>query len=228
MSAAPRYSTTRASRTIPTSCRPFRATSRSRCSARARIPSPNNGRPPWGRATRRRSSSFNTLTGGPQLFLASADRCRRQEGELLHAQGEPLLSRRIRRISITSPMPRDFARAAPTIRCRRRPAARISRTSASLPAPATFSSDTVDSFEFGAKNNFDNRVKLASSIYYIRWNNIQQTVVPPDLPDFVHRQSWTGRGQGRRHPGRRRVHRRLLGRTGRRLHRRDATPRIRA
>jgi outer membrane receptor protein involved in Fe transport len=46
-------------------------------------------------------------------------------------------------------------------------------------APATFSSDTVDSFEFGAKNNFDNRVKLASSIYYIRWNNIQQTVVPP-------------------------------------------------
>ena len=31
----------------------------------------------------------------------------------------------------------------------------------------------------GAKNNFDNRVKIASSIYYIRWNNIQQTVVPP-------------------------------------------------
>ena len=31
----------------------------------------------------------------------------------------------------------------------------------------------------GAKNNFDNRFKIASSIYYIRWNNIQQTVVPP-------------------------------------------------
>ena len=45
--------------------------------------------------------------------------------------------------------------------------------------PLTFNSDTVNSFEVGAKNNFDNRVKIASSIYYIRWNNIQQTVVPP-------------------------------------------------
>ena len=46
-------------------------------------------------------------------------------------------------------------------------------------APQTYKSDTVNSFEVGAKNNFDNRVKIASSIYYIRWNNIQQTVVPP-------------------------------------------------
>ncbi|HUY84468.1 MAG TPA: TonB-dependent receptor, partial [Steroidobacteraceae bacterium] len=46
-------------------------------------------------------------------------------------------------------------------------------------APQTFSSDTVNSYEIGAKNNFQNRVKIASSIYYIKWNNIQQTVVPP-------------------------------------------------
>jgi len=46
-------------------------------------------------------------------------------------------------------------------------------------APLTFNSDTVNSFEVGAKNNIDNRVKIASSVYYIRWNNIQQTVVPP-------------------------------------------------
>src|SRR5450759_5216364 len=46
-------------------------------------------------------------------------------------------------------------------------------------APSTFNSDTVNSFEVGAKNNFENRVKLASSIYYIKWNNIQQTVIPP-------------------------------------------------
>ena len=45
--------------------------------------------------------------------------------------------------------------------------------------PATFSSDTVNSFEVGAKNNFSNRVRIASSVYYIRWNNIQQTVIPP-------------------------------------------------
>jgi outer membrane receptor protein involved in Fe transport len=46
-------------------------------------------------------------------------------------------------------------------------------------SPPTFSSDSVNSFEIGAKNNIDNRFKLASSVYYIRWNNIQQTVVPP-------------------------------------------------
>jgi outer membrane receptor protein involved in Fe transport len=46
-------------------------------------------------------------------------------------------------------------------------------------SPPTFNSDTVNSFELGAKNNFDNRVKIASSIYYIHWNNIQQSVVPP-------------------------------------------------
>src|SRR5260221_5662044 len=45
--------------------------------------------------------------------------------------------------------------------------------------PPTFDSDSVNSFEVGAKNNFNNRVKIASSVYYIRWNNIQQTVVPP-------------------------------------------------
>ena len=46
-------------------------------------------------------------------------------------------------------------------------------------APPTYNSDTVDSFEVGAKNNFSNRVKLASSVYYIKWHNIQQTVIPP-------------------------------------------------
>jgi iron complex outermembrane recepter protein len=46
-------------------------------------------------------------------------------------------------------------------------------------APATFKSDTVQSFEVGAKNNFDNRIRLATSIYYIKWNNIQEDVVPP-------------------------------------------------
>lgn len=46
-------------------------------------------------------------------------------------------------------------------------------------APLTFDSDNVNSFEVGAKNNINNRFKIASSVYYIRWNNIQQTVVPP-------------------------------------------------
>src|ERR1700723_268697 len=46
-------------------------------------------------------------------------------------------------------------------------------------APPTFRSDTVQSFEVGAKNNFDNRIRLATSVYYIKWNNIQEDVVPP-------------------------------------------------
>jgi outer membrane receptor protein involved in Fe transport len=46
-------------------------------------------------------------------------------------------------------------------------------------APTTYDSDTVDSFEVGTKNNINNRLKIAGSIYYIRWNNIQQVVVPP-------------------------------------------------
>ena len=46
-------------------------------------------------------------------------------------------------------------------------------------APATYKSDSVQSFEVGAKNNIENRIRLASSIYYIKWNNIQENVVPP-------------------------------------------------
>src|SRR5262249_15667267 len=45
--------------------------------------------------------------------------------------------------------------------------------------PATFSSDSVKSYEIGAKNNFNNRIRLASSIYYIKWNNIHKLIVPP-------------------------------------------------
>jgi iron complex outermembrane recepter protein len=46
-------------------------------------------------------------------------------------------------------------------------------------APATYKSDSVQSFEVGAKNNIGNRVRLASSVYYIKWSNIQGNVVPP-------------------------------------------------
>jgi len=46
-------------------------------------------------------------------------------------------------------------------------------------APATYKSDSVKSFEVGAKNNIDNRVRLATSVYYIKWSDIQGNVVPP-------------------------------------------------
>ncbi len=44
-------------------------------------------------------------------------------------------------------------------------------------APTTYDSDHVWSYEAGAKNKFFNgRLKLDSSVYYIKWSNIQQTV----------------------------------------------------
>jgi len=46
-------------------------------------------------------------------------------------------------------------------------------------SPDSYKSDSVHSFEVGSKNNIGGRLRLASSLYYIRWNNIQQTVVPP-------------------------------------------------
>jgi iron complex outermembrane receptor protein len=46
-------------------------------------------------------------------------------------------------------------------------------------APSSYKSDTVQSFEVGAKNSLNNAVRLATSIYYIKWNDIQQNVVPP-------------------------------------------------
>lgn len=46
-------------------------------------------------------------------------------------------------------------------------------------APPTYKSDTVNSYEVGAKNNLNRTVQLDTSFYYIQWNNIQQNVVPP-------------------------------------------------
>jgi outer membrane receptor protein involved in Fe transport len=54
-------------------------------------------------------------------------------------------------------------------------------TNLNLPngAPTTYKSDSTKSFEIGAKNNIENRIRLATSIYYIKWSDIQQNVVPP-------------------------------------------------
>jgi outer membrane receptor protein involved in Fe transport len=43
-------------------------------------------------------------------------------------------------------------------------------------SPPTYKSDSTQSYEIGSKNNFDDRVKIASSLYYIKWNGIQQNV----------------------------------------------------
>jgi iron complex outermembrane receptor protein len=43
-------------------------------------------------------------------------------------------------------------------------------------APDTYKSDSTQSFEVGAKDNLNNIFRIASSVYYIRWNDIQQSV----------------------------------------------------
>jgi iron complex outermembrane receptor protein len=121
---------------------------------------------------------FNTLTGGPQLFLPnqinSGDKNENaftpkvdlsyqlDPNDLFYAT----YAKGFRPGGANNPVPQaacaqDFANFGITA------------------APATYSSDTVDSYEIGAKDNFDNRVKIATSIYYIRWHNIQQRIVPP-------------------------------------------------
>jgi iron complex outermembrane recepter protein len=122
--------------------------------------------------------SFNTLTGGPQLYLPpqtnSGDK---KENSFtpkvgLQYQEDPrnlyyfTYAKGFRPGGANNPVP--YAACSTDF-----------QAFGIKAAPAQFNSDTVDSFEIGAKNNFDNRVKIASSIYYIRWNNIQQTVVPP-------------------------------------------------
>jgi len=122
--------------------------------------------------------SNDTLTGGPQLFLANeavsvshTDNSFTPKLSLAY-QHDPrnlyyaTYAKGFRPGGANNPVPQaacagDFAAFGIT------------------ESPLTFDSDTVNSFEMGSKNNFNNRVKIASSIYYIKWNNIQQTVVPP-------------------------------------------------
>ncbi len=48
-----------------------------------------------------------------------------------------------------------------------------------FPSSGAYSSDSLKSYEVGAKNRIADRVRLASSAYYIKWTNIQQTFVDP-------------------------------------------------
>ena len=45
--------------------------------------------------------------------------------------------------------------------------------------PLAFKSDSTQSFEVGSKNSFASRLRIATSVYYIKWNEIQQSVYDP-------------------------------------------------
>jgi outer membrane receptor protein involved in Fe transport len=122
--------------------------------------------------------SFDTLTGGPQLFSAA----RTGSGDNKENSFTPKVglsyqldpnnllyatyAKGFRPGGANNPVPYEAC-------------AGDFGTFNILAAPATFGSDTVNSYELGAKDNFNNRFRIASSIYYIKWNNIQQTVIPP-------------------------------------------------
>ena len=46
-------------------------------------------------------------------------------------------------------------------------------------SPLKFKSDKTQSYEIGTKNNFADRVRIATSAYYIKWTDIQQNVYVP-------------------------------------------------
>src|ERR1017187_8979234 len=46
-------------------------------------------------------------------------------------------------------------------------------------APATYKSDSTQSFEIGSKDSFANVFRIATSVYYIKWNDIEQNVFVP-------------------------------------------------
>ena len=122
--------------------------------------------------------SFNSITGGPQLYdVTTALQSDKTESAFtpklsLSFQADPrdlyyaTYAKGFRPGGGNNPVP--YASCAADF-----------KTFGIPGAPPTYNSDTVDSFEVGAKNNFNNRVKLASSVYYIKWHNIQQTVIPP-------------------------------------------------
>jgi len=122
--------------------------------------------------------SFDTLTGGPQLFDATtAGNGEKNENSFtpkvsLAYQINPdnmlygTYAKGFRPGGANNPVPQaacadDFTNFGITA------------------SPQTFNSDTVDSYELGMKNNVHNRVRVATSIYYIKWHDIQQTVIPP-------------------------------------------------
>jgi iron complex outermembrane recepter protein len=43
-------------------------------------------------------------------------------------------------------------------------------------APLTYSPDSTQNYEIGSKNAFAGVLRIATSVYYIKWNNIQQSV----------------------------------------------------
>ena len=122
--------------------------------------------------------SFNTFTGGPQLFnepiANSGDKKENSFTPKLDLSYQPNPNDLYYATYAKGFRPGGANNPVPQAAC-----AADFQSFGITASPATYDSDTVKSFEIGAKNNIANRIRLATSVYYVRWNNIQQTVVPP-------------------------------------------------
>jgi len=122
--------------------------------------------------------SFQTYTGGPQLFApptrGSGDNAENSFTPKVSLQYQFDQGNMIYTTYAKGFRPGGANNPLPAAAC-----AQDFQTFGITAAPTTYDSDTVQSYEIGAKNNIANRIRIASSIYYIKWNNIQQVVVPP-------------------------------------------------
>ena len=122
--------------------------------------------------------SFNTYTGGPQLFAppeyGSGNNAENSFTPKVSLQWQADPNDMYYTTYAKGFRPGGANNPLPAIAC-----ATDFKNFGITASPTEYNSDTVQSYEIGAKNNFENRVRIASSVYYIRWNNIQQVVVPP-------------------------------------------------
>ena len=125
--------------------------------------------------------SFDTLTGGPQLFdNTTPGSGSKSENAFTPKVGVSFQADPSNMYYVTYAKgfrPGGGNNPLPPVAC----ATDFDAQHLNLPngAPKTFDSDSTNSLEIGAKNNFGGRVRLASSVYLIKWHNIQQTVIPP-------------------------------------------------
>ena len=121
--------------------------------------------------------SFNTLTGGPQLFLPP------QTGS--GGKSENAFTPKVSIAYQHDPDNLYYATYAkgfrpgggnPSLPSYCDGTGGLQQTGYPNGAPLTYNSDTTQSFEIGAKNAIANRLRVTTSIYYVKWNNIQQSV----------------------------------------------------
>jgi outer membrane receptor protein involved in Fe transport len=121
---------------------------------------------------------FNTLTGGPQLFLAPQENSASQKENSFTPKVNVAWQLDANNLFYATYAkgfrPGGGNNPVPYAAC-----SQDFKSFGITGAPNTFSSDKVDSYEIGAKNNLVNRIRIATSLYYIKWHNIQQSVVPP-------------------------------------------------